>query len=105
MQATHINAFRVELAEAETELAQAKGKVAQLKETIATMEQADNSDAPTEDVAAQDASLPQTSGSEEPVDELPSQPLVETPEGSDMPPASAEVAPKVKKPAKKSSKS
>lgn len=37
---THINAFYVELAEAEKEVAQAQGRVDALKETIATMEQA-----------------------------------------------------------------
>lgn len=47
---THINAFYVELAEAEKEVAQAQGRVDALKETIATMEQAQSqpTDTPVE---------------------------------------------------------
>jgi hypothetical protein len=102
-QPTHVNAYKAELAEAENALAQAKGRVNQLKETIATMEQSQNA---SSDVAAQDASLPPTSGSDAPENEtVPSEPITETPnEASDMPPASSEVPTEVTTDKKKKSK-
>jgi len=73
MQPTHVNAYRVELAEAEKAEAQAHAKVETLRETIATMEQTQ----PNEPVEAEET-VEETPAEEEVVET--SEPAEEVPE-------------------------